>query len=579
MTQTQKPPHIILDATALPMAMHTSTLTREDWRLMLIALDWIHHRYAQHPENEGQTVWNSRHLQGFLTLFQLHPRLIQAWAKSCKVLYEILHESPLSQSMWKALSRLPDSSDSLESLPFFWRDRLYPLARYLEHRSANLELLRFTGDAHAIVHSIGLPISAHHADLCDLITVPDLSLLDLDEKNTPIPRFKAKVAQLQQQLGFINESHRFITWDEETADRLMAYHPFISTDCITVAPPCWLLEVPASLVQNKGEEATSVIELAYENFKRQQQFKDVTLQKDESETSDSPIEAQADQLIKDGLNALLDLGKHMGFELPEDMEVEVLLQSQNGKELEEVDESQDKETKENKHSFNLADLVNHSDTSLVKSVDFIISSLRDAEHEDFQMTLHFVFTAVFDALDYLPEDEENPQGVEHLALHLKERNGDALQSQAWRRAVLLYTPGQFDSVFRVVQAHPLYQYVKSKIVLMPSTPYNKAFLYPKALAFLVNPLGKAFYPTFLEAMAYSLPILAPRQLSLELLAQEAGFFFNAEHPTKLPTILDKLSRADSKKTQHSHRNARQSAETHNWQRFGGRLWKAYNHFK
>jgi glycosyltransferase involved in cell wall biosynthesis len=76
-------------------------------------------------------------------------------------------------------------------------------------------------------------------------------------------------------------------------------------------------------------------------------------------------------------------------------------------------------------------------------------------------------------------------------------------------------------------------------------------------------------------MAYSLPIVAPRQLSLELLTQEAGFFFNVQHPTKLPSVLDKLSKADSKRTKHSHRNARQSAETHNWQRFGEQLWKAY----
>jgi glycosyltransferase involved in cell wall biosynthesis len=572
MTQTQKNPHLIIDASALPMAMNTSTLTREDWRLMLIALDWIHHRYAQHPENDGQSVWTSRHLQGFITLFQLHPRLIQAWVKDCPVLHEILHDSPLSKGIWQAFSRLSDKTHSVDRLPFFWRDKLYPLQRYLQHRSANLELLRFTGDRHAIVHSIGLPLSAEHADLCDVITVPDLSLLHLEDKTTPIPHFKAKVAQLQKQLGFLNESHRIITWDEETADRLMEAQPFITADLITVAPPCWLLEMPANLVKNKGEDGQSIIESAYQSFKRQHQFNDMEINKEESSEESMSIESQANRVIQEGLNALLDLGSQMGLNLPKNIDLEVLVASES---IEDTDYKDDTTTKWNKHISSLFDSVETSTEETTKPIDFIITSLRDSEHEDFIGTLNLAFTAVFDSLSYLPNDEENPNGVEHLALHLKERNGDAVRSQAWRRAIILYATGQFESVFQIVQEHPLYPFVKDKILLMPSTPYNKAFLYPKALAFLVNPLGNTFYPTILEAMAYSLPIVAPRQLSLELLTQEAGFFFNVQHPTKLPSVLDKLSKADSKRTKHSHRNARQSAETHNWQRFGEQLWKAY----
>jgi len=89
------------------------------------------------------------------------------------------------------------------------------------------------------------------------------------------------------------------------------------------------------------------------------------------------------------------------------------------------------------------------------------------------------------------------------------------------------------------------------------------------------PTGRTFYPTILEAMAYSLAIVAPKRLSFEVLAKEGGFYFNPERPTKLPTVLYKLSQAETNRSKRAKLMARRTAETRNWQRFGEQLWKAY----
>ena len=96
---TSSAPHIVLDATALPFALQTGTHSDEDWRLMLISLHWIHERYSQHPENMGKIYWNSRTVQGIMTLLQLHPKLIRQWRQEDPRLEEILVHSPVSDRL------------------------------------------------------------------------------------------------------------------------------------------------------------------------------------------------------------------------------------------------------------------------------------------------------------------------------------------------------------------------------------------------------------------------------------------------------------------------------------------------
>jgi glycosyltransferase involved in cell wall biosynthesis len=95
------------------------------------------------------------------------------------------------------------------------------------------------------------------------------------------------------------------------------------------------------------------------------------------------------------------------------------------------------------------------------------------------------------------------------------------------------------------------------------------------LAFCACPTGEAFYPTLLEALAYSLPIVLPKQLCFELMAQGGGLFYHPDRPTKIPKLLANLSEKNGGKAKAAKWKARQTAETRSWQRFGERIWKVY----
>ncbi len=581
---TSPTPHIVLDATALPFALQTGTLSREDWRLMLISLNWIHERYSQHPENMGKVYWNSRTVQGFVTLLQLHPKLIRQWRHQDLRLDEILVDSPVAKGIWQAVYALEASPhNDVEKLPFYLRDKLYPLARYLEHRSTLFELNRFVeSDEHrTLVHSLGLPISAEHADTIDIITVADLSLLNMAETGTSIQDFAKKQALLKQQLGYVNEGHRLVTWDAETADTLRESLPHLEDDQITVAPPCWLMEMPASLAQGASEDAPERLEKAFQSWCLRHQWIEKVPEPSEK-ASDEAVELlentleSAFEAMQSSLALSSDDIKEL-LELADDPDIEVVLHFQEGEEasLEGVDFKEDEEiTKEDKEKKSNETDDKENKCYSIKPSEYLIVSLRDSDHEDFESTLSLAFIALLDAYQYEPEDGEG-EGIERLAYHLIKQNGKAVCQQGKRRLMIFYTTGTFSTVEAVVKGHPLYSFVAERVLLMPSTAYNKAMFYPKALAFCVTPTGKAFYPTILEAMAYSLPIVAPKCLSFEILAKDGGFFFNPERPTKLPSVLYKLAKAETNRAKRARMMARRTAETRNWQRFGEQLWKAY----
>jgi hypothetical protein len=617
---TSLTPHIVLDATALPFALQTGTLSREDWRLMLISLNWIHERYSQHPENMGKVYWNSCTVQGFVTLLQLHPKLIRQWRHQDSRLDEILVDSPVAKGIWQAVYALEASSHKdVEKLPFHLRDKFYPLARYLEHRSTLFELNRFveSDDHRTLVHSLGLPISAEHADTVDVITVADLSLLTMAETGTSIRDFAKKQALLKQQLGYVNEGHRLVTWDAETADTLRESLPHLEDDQVTVAPPCWLMEMPASLAQGASEDAPERLEKAFQSWCLRHQWIEKVYEPSEN-ASDEVVEMLENTLESafEALQSTLTLSsddiKEL-LELADDPEIEVVLHFKDGEDqgldhfllddegFNEAKETKDlaleetKKTKENKPLFSLVedetkedketrDLVcdevaetKETKTYSIKPSEYLIISLRDQEHEDFESTLSLAFIALLDAYEYEPDEADGEgEGIERLAYHLIKQNGAAVAKQGRRRLMIFYTTGTFSAVEAVVKGHPLFSFVGDRVLLMPSTAFNKAIFYPKALAFCVTPTGKAFYPTILEAMAYSLPIVAPKRLSFEVLAKEGGFFFNPERPTKLPSVLHKLAQAETNRAKRARIMARRMAETRNWQRFGERLWKAYS---
>jgi hypothetical protein len=625
---TSLTPHIVLDATALPFALQTGTLSHEDWRLMLISLNWIHERYSQHPENMGKVYWNSRTVQGFVTLLQLHPKLIRQWRHQDSRLDEILVDSPVAKGIWQAVYALEASShNDVEKLPFALRDKFYPLARYLEHRSTLFELNRFveSDDHRTLVHSLGLPISAEHADTVDVITVADLSLLNMAETGMSIRDFSKKQALLKQQLGYVNEGHRLVTWDAETADTLRESLPHLEDDQITVAPPCWLMEMPASLAQGASAslaqgasaDAPERLEKAFQSWCLRHQWIEKVYEPSEN-ASDEVVEMLENTLESafEALQSTLTLSsddiKEL-LELADDPEIEVVLHFKDGEDqgldhfllddegIGEAKETKDlvlekyKEAKENKPLFPLSEdeakedketkyLVSdkvaetkETKTYSIKPSEYLIISLRDQEHEDFESTLSLAFIALLDAYEYEPDEADGEgEGIERLAYHLIKQNGAAVAKQGRRRLMIFYTTGTFSAVEAVVKGHPLFSFVGDRVLLMPSTAFNKAMFYPKALAFCVTPTGKAFYPTILEAMAYSLPIVAPKRLSFEVLAKEGGFFFNPERPTKLPSVLHKLAQAETNRAKRARIMARRMAETRNWQRFGEQLWKAYS---
>ncbi len=575
---TSSAPHIVLDATALPFALQTGTLSREDWRLMLISLHWIHERYSQHPENMGKVYWNSRTVQGFMTLLQLHPKLIRQWRQEDPRLEELLRHSPVAKGIWQAAHALEASSHrQVDKLPFHLQDKLYPLARYLEHRSTIFELNRYVEqDARrTMVHSLGLPISAEHADTVDIVTVADLSLLHIAENGSSIKDFLKKQALLKRQLSFVNEGHRLVTWDDETADTLRESLLHIEDDQVTVAPPCWLMEMPPSLSQ--GSDVPERLEKAFQTWCVQHQWVDEPTPDNEDdalELVESSIES-AFESMNNSLDLSPDDIKEL-LELVEDPNIEVVLHFKDGDDqidetidyqeegVNEAIESANIKTKENKDYF-------------IKPSEYLVVSLRDEEHEDFESTLSLAFIALLDACHYEPDEADGEgEGIERLAYHLIKQNGSAVAQQGKRRLMIFYTTGTYSVVEALVKKHPLYSFVAERVLLMPSTAYNKAMFYPKALAFCVSPTGKAFYPTILEAMAYSLPIVAPKRLSFEVLAKEGGFFFNPERPTRLPTVLHKLAQAETKRAKRAGMMARRMAETRNWQRFGEQLWKAYS---
>ena len=578
---TSPTPHIVLDATALPFALQTGTLSREDWRLMLISLNWIHERYSQHPENMGKVYWNSRTVQGFMTLLQLHPKLIRQWRQEDPRLDEILLYSPVAKGIWQAVSALEASTHKdVDQLPFYLRDKLYPLGRYLEHRSTLFELNRFSENSHqrTLVHSLGLPISANHADMVDVITIADLSLLQMSEHHTSIQGFVKKQALVQTQLSYVNEGHRLVTWDAETADLLREALPYLEDEQLIVAPPCWLMEMPASLSQGASNDAPERLEKAFQSWCLQHQWIDPPMDETDSTTKTASLETVLEPILE-SIGESLSLSnqeiKEL-LELAEDPDVEVVLHFKDGVEesLNVEDFCTEDETVSEKNKAKETKQDKENKVYSIKPSSFLIVSLRDVDHEDFESTLSLAFIALLDAYQYQPETGEG-EGIERLAHHLIKQNGNALVSQAKRRLMIFYTTGTYQTVQRLVKKHPLYSFVQDRVLLMPSTPLNKAMFYPKALAFCVSPTGKTFYPTILEAMAYSLPIIAPKRLSFELLAKEGGFFFNPERPTKLPTILYKLAQAETTKAKRARMMVRRVAETRNWQRFGEQLWKAY----
>ena len=149
-------------------------------------------------------------------------------------------------------------------------------------------------------------------------------------------------------------------------------------------------------------------------------------------------------------------------------------------------------------------------------------------------------------------------------------------NQGKRHLVCLYTPGQYSKAEAALKAHPLTPLMNERIRLVPATPLNKALLYPKAMAYGVIPLGRTFYPTLLEAMAYTLPVIAPRHVCFDTLVQEGGVLYNPNDVTTLPGTVQKLTQRDAGKANRTRYMARKAAETRSWQRFGGELFKAYH---
>jgi hypothetical protein len=122
-------PHIILDITALPNAIDTATLTLED------------QRFGQHPEQAQSIRWFSRHPDALAMVLALHPKLLIEMREQWPTLNTLLVEHPCKEGIWKAFYRLKKMPyPSIENVPFWHRDALRPLERWMQHQSALLDL-------------------------------------------------------------------------------------------------------------------------------------------------------------------------------------------------------------------------------------------------------------------------------------------------------------------------------------------------------------------------------------------------------------------------------------------------------
>jgi hypothetical protein len=543
---------LVLDATALPLAMQYSTLTEEDWRLMLISLDWVHQRFSQHPENSLGYKWFCRTPESLAMLLHLHPKLVKEMQQQWPTLNELLVTSPVHKGLWKSLMTLKQQAQNpyrRYSPSFLTEDGLYPLKRWMQHQSAWLEVLRLenTNRTRTLVHSIGLPIDEDHAYAVDVITIPDLSLLlhaslsEEDEAEGEDTLHASRVVHaLIQQLGYLMPHHHVVVWDSYTASLLMEFVPDFPVSQLHITHPCWLMELPSQLAQREREGNPHILEHAFHVWCYQHGWVDTP-----------PPQRSPEELAE----------KPALLEYPE----------------------------------------------------FLIVSLRDSHNEDFIATLTLAYTIMLDALALLPkrlggsqhtyheashpeddddEEEQYDDGEEDnatvadsipspsletlLAQALVDENGEALVGQGKRHLICLYTPGQFQEAQAALEAHPLTHVVKDRIRLVPSTPLNKALLYPKAMAYGVIPLGRAFYPTLLEAMAYTLPVIAPRHVCFDTLLQEGGILYDPADVTTLPMFVQKLTQAGETKSLRPRYMARKAAETRSWQRFGEELFKVYN---
>lgn len=570
------PPHIVLDATATPLALKTGTLSREDWRLMLISLHWIHERYAQHPENAGQIHWTSQELQGFIFLLQTHPKIIRQWRQSDPCLEELLHDSPVSKGIWQAFRQLEAQSIcDVTKLPFYLKDRLYPLERYLKHRATGFELARFTtvSQAPTLIHSLGLPISPEHAHGVDVITLADLSILK-HKPHASRPHVLENQALLRQQLNYLNETHRIITWDSGTVEALLEAVPYLDAEQIIVAPPCWFMEIPPVLIQDKQTDISDLLDAHFTTWCQQHDWQAIAPVENRPDIVVSEAEMVLNTL-EDALPISEDLIQGL-LELTQDPDIEVqVYYEENEEEIKSI--SVESLAKENKELVDEAVSDSIAAIPVKQTPEFLILSLQDAEHEDFESTLSLAFMGILDALSYLPDraDQDQAEGIERLAVHLLKHNTTALKYQSQRRILVFYRVGGFQQAYEALNQHALYRFVKDRVCLLPSTPYNKAMMYPKGLAFCACPTGEAFYPTLLEALAYSLPIVLPKQLCFELMAQGGGLFYHPDRPTKIPKLLANLSEKNGGKAKAAKWKARQTAETRSWQRFGEQIWKVY----
>jgi hypothetical protein len=542
-------PRIVLDATALPLAMKYSTLTEEDWRLMLIALDWVHQRFTQHPENALGYKWFCRTPESLAILLHLHPKLVKEMRQQWPTLNELLVTSPVQVGVWQQLNVLKQQARNPYKRYGSWfasNDKLYPLNRWMQHQSALLEVLRVHQGHRTLVHSIGLPINEDHAYAVDVITLPDLSLLlhalqadeDVEGESPEHAGLNHATRVMIQQLAYLMPHHHVLVWDSYTASLLMKFIPDFPVAQLHITHPCWLMELPSQLAQREREGNPYILEHAFHVWCYQHGW----------------VETPPP--------------KRMGEELKEKPEP-------------------------------------------VSHPEFMIVSLRDPHNEDFTGTLTLAYTLMLDALALLPkrlstsqQDEDDEQEYEAdsdienvpppphqdvnpleelcplklealLAQALVNENGEALVGQGKRHLICLYTPGQYSEAEAALNAHPLTHLLKDRIRLVPSTPLNKALLYPKAMAYGVMPLGRAFYPTVLEAMAYTLPVIAPRHVCFDTLIQEGGVLYDSTDITTLPSFVQTLTRPGDEGVRPRFM-ARKAAETRSWQRFGEQLFKVYD---
>jgi hypothetical protein len=558
--------HILLDITALPLTMQRSTLTDEDWRLMLISMNWVHQRFSQHPENSQGIRWFTSSVESLAIVLRLHPKLLGDIQDAWPGLKHLLQESPLRAGIWKGLRWLEQHPYTLlRAAPFSIRDGLAPLVAWLKGEEAALENILLlqrsiqkptdtSESAHAphdtthevhtptlLVHSIGLPLNTAHADRVDIITLPDLSFM-LPHAESRHPEANRLGKLMLEQMEDLAPEHHVVVWDTRTATVFLENRPDFPIQHVHICHPCWLMELPSQLSRLEREgNGPQALEKGFLDWCHQYNWLDVV--KTSAANSSTAEESE-----------------HT-----------------------ESDTSQD---------------ATSPSEMTVEPAEFLIVSLRDPYHEDFIATLTAAFTVMLDAMTLLrptgstkeasspppkrrnekatAQEQNLPDLYELLARLLIEENGEALSGQQRRRLVCLYTPGKYQEARDALHMHPLYSHVKERVLLLPSTPMNKALLYPKALAYCVMPLGQTFYPTLLEALAYTLPVIGPKRVSLDVLTQEGGVLFDPEHITRLPQFVYQLSQAEQTEKRRKRYLARKAAESRSWQRFGEQLWAIYD---